>query len=124
MPIHWSQDPVTTQSSMNNASDTFSEWNTRLLASFGLPSLPQSHNLTEPSRDVDTKSFLVGCSLRLLHSSMCAVNSIYFRVVRVFLSYSYHPIVPRSVATNTLPGKMSKLVVQSSHFESTLFVIV
>jgi hypothetical protein len=121
--MHWSHDPVTTQSYMNKAYETFYVWNTKLLLIFGHPYFEQSHSLTEPSLDVDTRSFFFGCSFKLLHSSICAVNSIYFLVFLVFLSYSYHPIVPRSVATKTLPGNKSKLVVQSSHLESALSVI-
>jgi len=112
-PIDWSHEPVTIQSFIKMAYETFYEWCTKLLAIKGLPSFEQSHTLTDPSLDVDTRTFLFGCNLTLLVSSIWAVNYIYLVVFLVFWLYSYHPTVPRSVATNTLPGNTSKFVVQS-----------
>lgn len=94
------------------------------MSNLGFPYSEQFHSLIEPSLHVDASNFLLGWANTLLHSSMWPVNSIYLLVFLPFWSYSYHPILPRSVATKTLPGIVSKLVVQLSHLESTLSVTV
>lgn len=119
-PMFWSQEPVTTISSLKNAEDvTFSSWNTKLLSSFGFPSMLQFHIRADPSFPVDKRYFWWGCRFKFLHPSKWATNYVYF--FSFPLLHSYHTICPFPELQNTLPGKVFQFAVQPSTFRSYSF---